>query len=283
MQNEKKNEIAKILTSRRALALAVIASGAVSLTSPVRAQTQPHILKPATFVLVHGAWHGGWCYARVANILRAKGHIVFTPSLTGLGDRSHLFNGNISLSSHVSDMINTIEAEELGNIILCGHSYGGMVISGVASAIPSKIASIVYLDAFLPNDNQSLMDVSGDVAAIQRRVAEASQLGGIALPPVPAAVFGVNEKDRAWVDRRCTKQPFATFVEKTKSSMATIESIKRKHYIMATGYLKGGLFRWAYDKVKDNPTWTTETFTCGHDVMIDQPELLAASLEKAAS
>jgi pimeloyl-ACP methyl ester carboxylesterase len=236
--------------------------------------------KPATFVLVHGAWHGGWCYARVAGLLRGRGHTVFTPTLTGLADRSHLFSGNINLTTHVTDVLNLIEWEGLENIVLCGHSYGGMVITGVAAALAQKIAAIVYLDAFLPGDNQSLYDLSnpGD---IKDSIAGASTLGGIGLPPISAADFGVNAADRAWVDRLCTPQPLATFAEKNKSS-AGLTGIQRKHYIMATGYMNGGLFKWAYDKVRSDASWTTEIVACGHDVMIDQPAQLARSLETAA-
>ena len=93
---------------------------------------------PATFVLVHGAWHGGWCYARVADILRARGHRVFTPTMTGLGERSHLASADITLSLHVTDIVNVLRWEDLRDVVLCGHSYGGLVISGVVEAVPER-------------------------------------------------------------------------------------------------------------------------------------------------
>jgi pimeloyl-ACP methyl ester carboxylesterase len=112
-----------------------------------------------TFVLVHGAWHGGWCYVRVADLLRAGGHRVVTPTLTGLGERSHLFSGAITLSTHIDDIVNVLRWEDLTNVVLAGHSYGGFVISGVAERVPERIAALVFLDAFVPADGESLWDL----------------------------------------------------------------------------------------------------------------------------
>src|ERR1700746_2403292 len=105
-----------------------------------------------TFVLVHGAWHGGWCWRRVADQLRREGHAVFTPTLTGLGERAHLLAPGIDLSPHVADIVNMMRWEGLSEVILCGRSYGGFVISGVAEAMAARIRSIVFLDAFLPGN-----------------------------------------------------------------------------------------------------------------------------------
>ena len=113
----------------------------------------------ATFVLVHGAWHGGWCYRETAKALRDAGHTVFTPTLTGTGDRWHQSNQSITLETHIRDVCGTFEFEELSDVILCGHSYGGMVITGVADRIPSQIKSLVYLDAFVPQHGDSLIDL----------------------------------------------------------------------------------------------------------------------------
>ena len=126
----------------------------------------------ATFVLVHGAWHGGWCYRDTAQALRAAGHTVHTPTHTGVGDRAHQSAENITLETHIRDVCGVIEAEELTDVILCGHSYGGMVISGVADRLPGRIRALVYLDAFVPEHGQSL------IGLIRQ-----------ALPPEVAAVF----------------------------------------------------------------------------------------------
>jgi pimeloyl-ACP methyl ester carboxylesterase len=105
---------------------------------------------PRTFFLVHGAWHGGWCWRRVADVLMSRGHRVFAPSLTGVGDRAHLFSKDISLQTHVEDILSVVEAEELSNFVLVGHSYGGFVISGVTDALRERVSRYVYLDAGVP-------------------------------------------------------------------------------------------------------------------------------------
>jgi hypothetical protein len=148
-----------------------------------------------------------------------------------------------------------------------------MVITAVGARITAKISALLYLDAFLPSDNQSVLDIMPDVQ--KNLIEQAGKLGGYGVPPFTAAQMNVNEKDRAWVDRLCTKQPFPTFVEKV-GSVSAIESIPRKHFIM----VEHGGFQWAYDKTKDRPGWTRETVGgVGHDVMVDNPEFLASRLE----
>src|ERR1044071_8621006 len=111
---------------------------------------------PKTFVLVHGAWHGGWCWRRVSDILEKRGHKVFTPTLTGLGERSHLLRAGVNVSTHVTDIVNVLKWERLSDVVLCGHSYGGLVVSGVAEQAAGEIASIVFLDAFIPQNGDAM-------------------------------------------------------------------------------------------------------------------------------
>ena len=111
-----------------------------------------------TFVLVHGAWHGGWCYKRVARLLRQAGHEVYTPTLTGLGERAHLINRAIDLDTHIQDIVGVIRCEELSDVVLCGHSYSGMVIAGAAEKIAANTRSLVYLDAIVPENGKSMFD-----------------------------------------------------------------------------------------------------------------------------
>jgi pimeloyl-ACP methyl ester carboxylesterase len=165
-----------------------------------------------TFVLVHGAWHGGWCWLRVADRLRGGGHTVFTPTLTGLGERSHLLRAGIDLKTHIVDVVNVMKWEGLSDVVLCGHSYGGFVISGVAEQMAPAIRSIVFLDAFVPRNGECVLDLTG--AAVQEGVRNALQRGDIVIPPRPAEAFGVNPADRAWVDRLCVGQPIGTFTDK---------------------------------------------------------------------
>ena len=124
---------------------------------------------PNTFVLVHGAWHGGWCWRRVADRLERQGHKVFTPTLTGLGERSHLIGGDIELATHVADVVNLVKWEGLTDIVLVGHSYAGMVVNEVAERIGPSIASIVFLDAFLPQPGESLATLASPARRLAMR------------------------------------------------------------------------------------------------------------------
>ena len=227
-----------------------------------------------TFVLVHGAWHGGWCWVRVAALLRAQGHTVFTPTLTGLGERAHLFGTDIDLTTHVTDVVNLMKWEKLTDVVLCGHSYGGMVVSGVAEQMESAISSLVLLDAFVPNDGEAMEDIN--VPPVQAVIRLAREKGEPGLAPRPAAAFGVNEKDRAWVDSLCGPQPLKTFTDKISLTGAR-ERIAKKSYIRAGGYAHP-VFDAALEKTKADPSWRTYSVPCGHDVMVDMPERLAEIL-----
>ena len=233
----------------------------------------------ATFVLVHGAWHGGWCYARVAELLRVRGYRVFTPTLTGLGERVHLASPAVSLSTHVTDVANVLRYEDLRDVVLCGHSYGGMVISGVVETEPERIAALVYLDAFVPEDGQSLLDLVPD--AQRARQLEGAAANGGFIPPIPAANFGVNEADRAYVDAQCVPQPLETMRERMVLTGA-LERVAHKTYLRA-GLYRSNPFDAARDRRVGAPGWVVETIPSGHDVMLDAPAELAAALLAAAA
>ena len=166
----------------------------------------------ATFVLVHGAWHGGWCWQRVAKLLRAKGHEVHTPTLSGVCERSHLAGPDITLDTHIMDVVNEIKWNELSNVVLVGHSYGGLVVSGVCEKISNKIGSLVMLDAFVSENGQSLVDMQPPAAA--KAFSDLEAKGEWRVPPRSAAMFHVNEKDQAWVDAQCTVHPIKCFTQK---------------------------------------------------------------------
>ncbi len=241
---------------------------------------QDHASKPATFVLVHGAWHGGWCWRRVADRLTERGHRVFTPTLTGLGERSHLADRSIDLDTHIRDIVNVLKWEELTDVVLCGHSYGGMVISGVAEAAPAgAIGSIVFLDAFVPEDGRSLFDYTAVEGAEGLEMARIGRETGM-VAPIPAEVFNVNPADRAWVDAQCTPQSYNCFTQRLRLTGAR-ERIARKAYILATGY-SGLQFPTFAAKLKADPAWRYYEVPCGHDVMLDAPDRLADILEEAA-
>ena len=234
-----------------------------------------------TFVLVHGAWHGGWCYRDVAAILRRDGHTVFTPTLTGLGERSHLASATVGLDTHVQDIVNVLLWEELADVVLVGHSYGGMVITGVADQAPDRIAQLVYLDAFVPaRDGDSLLTLmeAGVLASIK-----SINPDGWSVPPPPPEVFGVAAERRDWVARRCVPQPFRTNLQGVRVT-ERLGKIPRS-YVLATkwgGPENATPFRAFYETFKSDDAWTARELACGHDVMVDMPDETAALLETLA-
>ena len=232
----------------------------------------------ATFVLVNGAWHGAWCWRRVARILAGNGHDVFTPTLTGLGERSHLLSPAIDLDTHILDVANEIKWQQLRDVIVVGHSYGGMVISGVAEKAEKSIASFVFLDAFFPESGQSLSDLAAP--PVRGAFLAAAQSGATTLAPRSAAMFNVNEGDRAWVDAQCTPQPIQCVLQKLTLTGAR-ERIASRTYIRATGYPSVS-FDAGLEKARARG-WRSYEVPCGHDVMVDAPVRLAEILQAEAA
>jgi pimeloyl-ACP methyl ester carboxylesterase len=231
----------------------------------------------ANFVLVHGAWHGGWCWARVERILRDAGHQVFASTLTGLGERVHLASADINLDTHIDDILGVLEWEELEDVVLCGHSYGGMVITGVAERAAHRIDTLVYLDAFVPEAGQSVFELMGSERAAAIR-AQASRTGdGWRVDPVPAEAFQVRHVgDIAWVDRRCVPQPIATFGQPIASAGA-IGKVRRRVYIRADND-RVTPYAHCAEHAKTAPDWDYHEIPAGHDVMVDAPEALGEVL-----
>lgn len=229
-----------------------------------------------SFVLVHGAWHGGWCYRDVARLLRGNGHEVWTPTLTGLGERKHLGHLPITLDTHVEDVVNLVVAEELSEVILVGHSYGGMVVSGVSERLCERLSALIYLDAFVPSrSGDSLTRLVGTTDHFMRA------LDGVGIPAPSAEYFGVaTQKNRDWVDRRCVAQPIGTALQALELSDRFFQ-FSPKHYVLATKWGDGGRAPFAQyrDQVNGQPGWTTHELACGHDVMVDSPEQTASLLE----
>jgi pimeloyl-ACP methyl ester carboxylesterase len=200
---------------------------------------------------------------------------VFTPTLSGIGERAHLLSPAIDLATHVADVVNLVRGEELTDVILCGHSYGGCVITGVAEAVPDRIAALVYLDAFILEDGQSLYDVL-PAEARQAQIDGTNAEGeGWKVPPIPAAAFNVNERDRAWVDSQCTPHPAAAFTQRLSLSGAG-DAIADKSYILA-GDFPDSPFP-PFLEIARSCGWRTSSIDCGHDIMLDRPEALVAEL-----
>lgn len=234
--------------------------------------------KKTTFVLVHGAWHGGWCYRRVADRLEDKGCRVFTPTLTGLAERSHTYTSAINLETHIADIVNLLIWEDMENIVLCGHSYGGTVITGAADRVPERIGSLVYIDANIPQDGQSSLDIRGPGEALARLNVAADE-DGLSVPPRSAEAMFVNAADRPMVDAKCTRQPLGAFSQRVRLTGAH-KSVARNMYILAEGYKQSPLRRF-HDQVKGRPGWSAHVVPCGHDIMIDMPDRLAELLLEA--
>jgi pimeloyl-ACP methyl ester carboxylesterase len=230
----------------------------------------------STVVFVHGGFHGGWCWKKVSPILGARGWRVFTPTLTGLGERAHLASPSVTLETHIEDVLGVIEAEELSDVVLCGHSYAGMVITGVADRRPELISHLIYLDALVPEDGQSSLEVTAnkDIDVLLHAGAAESGKGWLAPPNHDAAGFGVYEPDdAAWVSRRMTWQPLRTLTDKL-SLTGGIEEVPQRIFVRCARFSRGSMDDHA-SSLLGRSGWQVERWDSEHDVMITEPERVA--------
>lgn len=238
--------------------------------------TQPEPAK--TFVLIHGASHGGWCYDRVAAILRSRGHRVLAPTLAGLAERASMDARRINLTTHVDEIVAVCEREDLRDVVLCGHSYGGMVIGGVADRIADRIRNLVFLDAVVPETGKSMNDYVFPGWRLLPILISVWLFGrGYKLtPPPPAWFFKVNKADRAMVNRRLTAHPYATLTEKIRIGNNS-DRIPNHTYVYATKWGNPQIAE-QYERAKQRSGWAVFEVACGHDIMIDAPDELARIL-----
>lgn len=231
---------------------------------------------PLTFVLVHGGWGSGDEFDSAAELLRAKGHRVFTPTLTGLGDRAHLARADINLSTHIEDVVNVFRSEEVDSAVLLGHSYGGMVITGVADRIPERIAALVYLDAALPEPGQAFVDVLDPADPLMEEIDAARGRGETVLPfPARAAQeFGLPEEELA----KIPPHPIASLTEPVRLTGA-YRAITKKTYVAS----EFQAFRRIYNRIASGPAWRAVVAPTGHNVHREAPELTAKILEESVS
>src|SRR5579862_5049212 len=256
-----------------------LGAAAVGVTAFGATQAMAQANERKTFVLVHGAWHGGWCWRRVADILEKQGHKVYAPSLTGNGDRSHLLSKDVILDTHIADIVNLAKWEDLANICLVAHSYGGWPASGALEQIHDRVASIVWLDAFKPEDGQKGTDFASEFS--RKALEEAVAKGEPGRKPPPAKTFSLSEKDYAWIDSKLTPQPNGVALQPIRLT-GKREAVAGKTYIRAPLYPQAA-FDKALAECKADRTWQTfVNDNAGHDVMIDQPEWLAGVLLKAS-
>ena len=246
-----------------AVATASVAAGA-SATAAAR---------PKTYVLVHGAWHGGWCWRDVAPLLRAKGHQVFVPTLTGLGERVHLMTPAVNLTTHVTDVVNLIVWEELSDVILVGHSYAGHVIPLVADRIKAKLRHLVFVDAVIAVDGKPFL--APGLGEARAKEAKDNYLQD----PPDLSFFGVpaDHPQAAWVRRRLTPHPLPTLMETVHYTNGGPAGLA-KTYIRCTQRRDMSQPDPVEPMVKGQPEWTWLTIDTGHDAMVTKPKELAEML-----
>jgi pimeloyl-ACP methyl ester carboxylesterase len=231
-----------------------------------------------TFVLVHGAWHGGWCWRRVAPVLREAGHEVLTPTLTGVGDRAHLISPLVGLDTHIEDVVRHIDVEGAEDVVLVGHSYAGLVITGVADRRPDALRLLVYLDAFIPEDGDSGITLLPPHIAVHYRESVAGPGHGWLIPPRSLTVLGVTDPaDLAWLTPRLTPHPWKTYTDPLRigPDVARVPGA----FIENVDWMR--VFT-PYAERAGARGWPVETLPTGHEAMVTAPDALAQTLLKLA-
>ena len=228
----------------------------------------------STFLLVPGAWLGGWCWRYVAADLRAAGHTVIPATLTGLGERAHLLSREIDLDKHISDIVGLFEYRDLHDVILVGHSYGGTVITGVAERVPDRIQRLVYLDASVPRDGESNDTVIGPVMAAQLRASAESEGEGWKVPPAPYIIERLSDRPlREWVAARLRPHPLRPFAEPVRLTSPEAAALPRAFIQTTESELYRGLVARAWQA-----GWYCQKIGGGHYAMITEPKAVAVAL-----
>jgi len=229
-------------------------------------------------VLVHPAWFGGWCWKKVTPLLRARGYDVYAPTLTGLGERAHLARPEIGLNTHIEDVANLLQYEDLSGVVLVGNSSGGMVITGVADRVPDLIAHVVYLDAFVPQDGQSLLDLIPpdrrlSMEALVQSEGQGWLLPRFAPPPwekfVPEAWRITDEADLRWALPRLKPTPFGHFTEPVHRKNAAAEKLPRT-YVRCVQWPNAVYDRHA-EAARQTPGWRSRELATSHLPYITHP------------
>ena len=229
----------------------------------------------ATFVLVHGAWHGGWCWRFLRPFL--KGHEVFAPSLTGLGERKHLARPDVDLETHIGDIVSILEMEDLRDVVLVGHSYGGMVVTGAADRAHARVKRIVYLDAFVPENGKCVLDYVVPERAARMRE-EGERTGSVSPPPL--SLWGLTKPEHIdFVKPREVRHPYRTMSQRIVLRNETVLAGIPKAFIYCSSPATGSFDQFAA-KYRSNPSWRFQELQTGHDAMILMPERVAEILQK---
>jgi len=233
----------------------------------------------ASVVLAHGAWSAAWGWKKMRPLLQARGHALYTPTYTGLGERAHLASREVGLQTHIADVLGTLEFEDLRDVVLVGHSYGGMVATGVADRARARLRRLVYLDAFVPRDGQSLLDLLP--ADVRERMREAARTAGDGwrVPPNPVPP-DTSETDLAWLMPRRVMHPLRAFEEPIRLSGP--EGAAPRAYIYCTRIAPGDVFGPFAERARREAGWQYLELEASHSPNVTAPEALAALLEKLA-
>ena len=229
----------------------------------------------ATIVLAHGAWSAAWAWKKMRPLFWATGHAFFTPTYTGLGERAHLAHHEIDLATHIQDVAAVLEVEDLSDVTLLGHSYGGMVATGVADCMHGRIARVIYLDAFAPSDGESLFDLVGPEVEANMRAGALKEGNGWKVPAI-AMPPDTSPDDQAWAIPRRRPQPIRTFEDKLR--MQSKEPPPPRHYIYAKRARPGDVFGQFARRARSEPGWTCHEIDASHNPHITCPEVLMATL-----
>jgi len=233
--------------------------------------------KQRTFLLCHGAWGGGWSWKKMHPLMQAAGHRLLAPNYTGLGDRIHLANPEVGLETHIQDIVNVIKYEDLRDVVLLGHSYGGMVATGVADRAREFIRQMIYLDAFVPRDGQSLLDLLPQ-SEQQRMRDGAAAGGGWRIPPNPTPPDTPPE-DIEWLNARRADMPLKCFETKLKLTHGETNLPRRYIYCSRKEAGKDPFAQFA-TRLKNDPAWRYFEIDASHSPNVTAPEALIALLEK---
>jgi len=232
---------------------------------------------PKTFLVCHGAWSAGWAWKKMHPLMSKAGHRLVTPTYTGLGERAHLAHPGIDLEAHIADMLAVIKYEDLRDIVLVGHSYGGMVATAVADRAREKVKQLIYVDAFVPESGQSLLDLNEMARARMQEMAKSGD--GWRVPPNPTP-SDTSPEDVDWLSARRVHMPIKCFEARlTLSRPLTLP----RSYIYATRITPADTFGPFAKMAKNNPAWRYHEIDASHSPNVTAPELLMVMLEKIAA
>lgn len=233
----------------------------------------------ATFVVCHGAWSAAWAWKKVRPLLRAAGHEIFTPTYTGLGERAHQVARSINLETHIGDVLAVLECEDLRDVVLVGHSYGGMVATGVADRAAERIAKLVYLDAFVPEHGQSVFDMLPAQERTRRQEAARAEGDGWLLPPNPTP-SDTSAEDIAWIAPRRRWQPIGTFAQPLTLNNETVGPPRT--YIYCTRLGPGDTFGQFARRFRADAAWQFLEIDASHSPNVTAPDAIARLLDQIA-